>query len=83
MFCSAKDKVKTNQKTNIVYDIQCPACKEHSNICLSIIIIIPPFIPFKKLKRDFVSIFQRGIPLVNKYFGPHRSSSSHHQLMLC
>ena len=29
MFCSAKDKVKTTQKANIVYDIQCPACKEH------------------------------------------------------
>ena len=28
MFCSAK-KVKTTQKANIIYDIQCPACKEH------------------------------------------------------
>ena len=24
-----KDKVKTTQKANIIYDIQCPACKEH------------------------------------------------------
>ena len=29
MFCSAKDKIKTPQKANIIYDIQCPACKEH------------------------------------------------------
>ena len=29
MFCSVKDKVETTQKTNIIYDIQCPACKEH------------------------------------------------------
>ena len=29
MFCSAKDKTKTRQKANIIYDIQCPACKEH------------------------------------------------------
>ena len=29
MFCSAKDKVKTTQKPNIIYDNQCPACKEH------------------------------------------------------
>ena len=29
MFCSAKDKIKTTQKANIIYDIQCPACKEH------------------------------------------------------
>ena len=29
MFCLAKDKVKTTQKVNIIYDIQCPACKEH------------------------------------------------------
>ena len=29
MFCSAKDKVKTTQKANIIYDIQRPACKEH------------------------------------------------------
>ena len=29
MFCSAKDKLKTIQKANIVYDIQCPACKQH------------------------------------------------------
>ena len=29
MFCSAKDKIKTHQKANIIYDIQCPACKEH------------------------------------------------------
>ena len=29
MFCSPKDKVKTTQKANILYDIQCPACKEH------------------------------------------------------
>ena len=29
MFCSAKDKVKTTKKANIVYDIQCPASKEH------------------------------------------------------
>ena len=28
MFCSAKDKLKTIQKANIVYDIQCPACKQ-------------------------------------------------------
>ena len=29
MFCSAKDKIKTTQKVNIIHDIQCPACKEH------------------------------------------------------
>ena len=29
MFCSAKYKIKTTQKPNIIYDIQCPACKEH------------------------------------------------------
>ena len=29
MFCLAKYKIKTTQKTNIIYDIQCPACKEH------------------------------------------------------
>ena len=29
MFCSAKDKIKTTQKANTIYDIQCPACKEH------------------------------------------------------
>ena len=29
MFCSAKDKIKTTQKVSIIYDIQCPACKEH------------------------------------------------------
>ena len=29
MFCSAKDKIKTTQKANIIYDIQCTACKEH------------------------------------------------------
>ena len=29
MFCWATDKAKTTQKTNIIYDIQCPACKEH------------------------------------------------------
>ena len=29
MFCLGKGKVKTPQKGNIVYDIQCPACKEH------------------------------------------------------
>ena len=29
MFCSVKDKVETTQKTNIIYDIQCPACNEH------------------------------------------------------
>ena len=29
MFCSAKDKIKSTQKTNIIYDVQCPACKEH------------------------------------------------------
>ena len=29
MFYSGKDKVKTIQKANIIYDIQCPACKEH------------------------------------------------------
>ena len=29
MFCSAKGKIKTTQKANIIYDIQCPACKEH------------------------------------------------------
>ena len=29
MFCLAKDKSKTPQKANIIYDIQCPACKEH------------------------------------------------------
>ena len=28
MFCWAKDKVKTTQKANIIYGIQCPACKE-------------------------------------------------------
>ena len=28
MFFSAKDKVTTTQKANIVCDIQCPACKE-------------------------------------------------------
>ena len=28
MFCWAKDKVKTTQKANIIYDIQCPASKE-------------------------------------------------------
>ena len=27
--CLAKKKVKTIQKGNIIYDIQCPACKEH------------------------------------------------------
>ena len=27
--CLAKEKVKTIQKGNIIYDIQCPACKEH------------------------------------------------------
>ena len=29
MFCSAKDKIKTTQKANKIYDIQCPAYKEH------------------------------------------------------
>ena len=29
MFCSAKDKVKTTQKANIIYDIQCPPSQEH------------------------------------------------------
>ena len=29
MFCSAKDKIKTTQKANIICDIQCAACKEH------------------------------------------------------
>ena len=29
MFCLAKEKIKTTQKANISYDIQCPACKEH------------------------------------------------------
>ena len=29
MFCSAKDKIKTHQKANIIHDIQCPACKKH------------------------------------------------------
>ena len=29
MFCLAKDKIKITQKANIIYDIQCPACKEH------------------------------------------------------
>ena len=29
MFCLAKYKIKTTQKANIIYDIQCPACKEH------------------------------------------------------
>ena len=29
MFCSAKEKIKTTQLANIIYDIQCPACKEH------------------------------------------------------
>ena len=29
MFCSAKAKIKTAQKTYIIYDIQCRACKEH------------------------------------------------------
>ena len=28
MFCSEKEKVKTTQKANMIYDIQCPACKE-------------------------------------------------------
>ena len=28
-FCLAKDKSKIPQKANIIYDIQCPACKEH------------------------------------------------------
>ena len=29
MFCLVKDKVKITQKVNIVYNIQCPACKKH------------------------------------------------------
>ena len=29
MFYTAKDKIKITQKANILYDIQCPACKEH------------------------------------------------------
>ena len=29
MFCWSKDKVETTQKANTIYDIQCPACKEH------------------------------------------------------
>ena len=29
IFCLAKDKIKTTQKANIIYDIQCHACKEH------------------------------------------------------
>ena len=29
MFCLAKEKIKTTQKANMSYDIQCPACKEH------------------------------------------------------
>ena len=29
MICLAKDKIKTTQKANIFYDIQCRACKEH------------------------------------------------------
>ena len=29
MLCSAKDKVKTTQKANIIYDIQRHACKEY------------------------------------------------------
>ena len=29
MLCSAKCKVKNTQKASIVFDIQCPACKEH------------------------------------------------------
>ena len=28
-FYSEKHKIKTNHKANIIYDIQCPACKEH------------------------------------------------------
>ena len=38
MFCSAKDEIKTTRNANIIYNIQCPACKEHyiakSNRCL-------------------------------------------------
>ena len=29
MFCSTNNKVNTTRKANIIYDIQCPACKEH------------------------------------------------------
>ena len=29
IFCSAKQKVKTTRKVGKIYDIQCPACKEH------------------------------------------------------
>ena len=29
MFCSTKDKIKTLQKSSIIYKIECPACKEH------------------------------------------------------
>ena len=29
MFCLGKDKMKTTQKFNMVYDIQFPACKGH------------------------------------------------------
>ena len=28
VLCSTKDKVKTTQEANIIYDSQCPACKE-------------------------------------------------------
>ena len=38
MFCSAKGKINITQKANIIYDIQCPTCKEHyigkTNRCL-------------------------------------------------
>ena len=27
MFCSEKEKVRITQKANMIYDIQCPACK--------------------------------------------------------
>ena len=26
MFCSAKDKIPTHQKSNVVYSIRCPGC---------------------------------------------------------
>ena len=54
-----------------------------SNRFFLFMIIIPLYIPCRKVKYEFVSVLYRGIPLVNIHFIPHRSGSSCHQPMLC